>query len=78
LAIEIGATKIVIGNTSPSGKTGFSEETTSLVQRVIQCGEILGVEMADYIVFSYDDYSSWWHPRMQPKKSRKGKKLRIG
>jgi DNA repair protein RadC len=78
LAIEHGATKIVVGNTSPSGKIGFSEETSSMVQRMIQSGEILGIQMSDFIVFSDDDFTSWWNHREKARKKGKGKKLRIG
>lgn len=77
LALEHGATRIVVGNTHPSGAFTISDVTNALIEHMMKCGEIVGIELADFLVFSDVEYTSWHLQQESRKKSKKGKTLRI-
>lgn len=54
------AVKIILVHNHPSGKLQPSAEDRDITDRLIQCGRILHVDVADHVIISEKDYYSFW------------------
>ncbi|WP_457556207.1 JAB domain-containing protein [Candidatus Pyrohabitans sp.] len=50
LAIEVCAASIIVVHNHPSGDVEPSREDVSITQRLVEAGEILGIEVLDHII----------------------------
>lgn len=53
------AARILIGHNHPSNNSNPSLEDNLFTQRLIQAGEILGIELLDHIIVGQDTYFSY-------------------
>ena len=58
-AIEHCAASIILVHNHPSGNTNPSEDDRNLTKKLIDSGEILGIEVLDHIIVSSNDYFSF-------------------
>jgi DNA repair protein RadC len=57
LAILQNARSIIVAHNHPSGDTNPSKEDIELTKRLVEAGEILGIDVLDHLVIG-DDYTS--------------------
>ncbi|HSH24720.1 MAG TPA: JAB domain-containing protein [Massilibacterium sp.] len=57
-AIMNNGARIMLFHNHPSGDTDPSEADLSFTRRVIDCGEMLGIEVIDHIIVTENDYLS--------------------
>lgn len=57
-AILNRATSVVFAHNHPSGNLEFSYDDIELTSQLVKAGKILGIQVADHIVFSMDGYNS--------------------
>lgn len=58
-ALKCLATSIIIAHNHPSGDLKPSTEDLKITQRLTSAGELLGIDVADHLIFSADDYLSF-------------------
>jgi len=58
VAIQNSAAHIVIAHNHPSGDCTPSEEDIMTTRRLVEAGKLLGISIADHIIFSSEGYSS--------------------
>ena len=58
-AIKHCAASIILVHNHPSGNTNPSEDDRNLTKKLIDSGEILGIEVLDHIIVSSNDYFSF-------------------
>lgn len=58
-SILSNANKIIIAHNHPSGNIEPSNEDKNITNRLIKCGEILGIEILDHIIIGDDLYFSF-------------------
>lgn len=51
-AINLGAYAVIIGHNHPSGDSRPSEDDVALTKKLIQVGNIIGIEVKDHIIIS--------------------------
>ena len=59
MAVVNHTASIVIAHNHPSGEMEPSEADLSLTKRLVQAGEILGIEVIDHVIFSKDCFYSF-------------------
>lgn len=57
-AILANANSIVVGHNHPSGSTDPSYEDTEATRRLVEAGNLLGIEVLDHIIFTNDSFTS--------------------
>lgn len=57
-AIEHRATAVIIAHNHPSGNLEPSADDLELTLRLRRAGQLLGIELLDHVIFSYDNYRS--------------------
>ncbi|KRM13482.1 DNA repair protein RadC [Paucilactobacillus suebicus] len=63
-AIEAHAESIIIAHNHPSGMTKPSENDIEFTKRLVECGELLGIEVLDSFVVGDKDYLSMKESKM--------------
>ena len=58
-AIAHSAAHIIIAHNHPSGNAEPSEEDRIVTKRLVEAGKILGIEIADHVIVSQKDFSSF-------------------
>ena len=58
-AIQYLAAQIILAHNHPSGDTEPSEEDLKITKRLIEAGEILGIEVLDHIIIAKNDFCSF-------------------
>lgn len=58
-AILNNANKIVLIHNHPSGNTTPSNEDKNITKRLINCGELLGVEVIDHLILGDEEFFSF-------------------
>lgn len=58
VAVARCAASIILGHNHPSGDTSPSRDDTELTRRLVQAGEILGIEIVDHIIVGPEDHLS--------------------
>lgn len=57
-AILSNSASIIIGHNHPSGDPKPSREDIQITERLVKCGNILGIEVLDHIIIGFDCYIS--------------------
>ncbi len=57
-AVRYSAARIILAHNHPSGNTEPSEADFSFTRRVVDAGEMIGIEVIDHIIVGEDDYLS--------------------
>ena len=57
-AVRYSAARIIIAHNHPSGNTEPSEADYSFTRRMVDAGELMGIEVIDHIIIGDDDYLS--------------------
>jgi len=57
-AILSNAASIILCHNHPSGDTGVSTDDLVLTKRLVDAGEILGIEVLDHVIIGADNYLS--------------------
>lgn len=57
-AISAHAASVIFAHNHPSGNPEPSEEDTKLTKRLIEAGEIVGIEVLDHVIFTDNSYIS--------------------
>jgi len=58
-AIESGAKSVIIVHNHPSGNPTPSKEDIMVTKKIINAGELLGIEIIDHIIIGDNEYSSF-------------------
>jgi DNA repair protein RadC len=58
-AIELRAVSVIIGHNHPSGSVEPSTEDINMTKRLVDAGRILGIEIADHVVFTNTHHYSF-------------------
>lgn len=59
IAIRNHAAKILIAHNHPSGETNPSDDDIKITRRLVQAGELLGIEVIDHVIIGYDEFFSF-------------------
>ncbi len=59
LAIRSCASKVILVHNHPSGNSNPSEEDIFVTEKLIEAGEIVGIEIIDHVVIGRDSYWSY-------------------
>ena len=57
-AISASAAGVIFDHNHPSGDTQASEDDIQLTQRLIEAGEIIGIEVLDHVIVGYSSFLS--------------------
>ena len=57
-AVGISAASVILGHNHPSGDVTPSREDIELTRRMVQAGEIMGVEVVDHLIVASDKFLS--------------------
>lgn len=57
-AIELRAASVIVAHNHPSGDLTPSVQDINITKRLRQCGELLGIELIDHVVFTKNDFKS--------------------
>ncbi|OGK08800.1 hypothetical protein A2767_02725 [Candidatus Roizmanbacteria bacterium RIFCSPHIGHO2_01_FULL_35_10] len=57
-AVRISAAQIILSHNHPSGDSSPSDEDIKLTERLIEAGEILGIEVIDHVIVSEKGFTS--------------------
>lgn len=57
-AVELGAMAVVLAHNHPSGDPTPSHEDLSITRRIAAAADVLGVQLADHLIFGEDSYVS--------------------
>ena len=58
LAVEHSAASVILAHNHPSGDVSPSQDDLNLTRRLMQAGEILGIDVLDHIIVGSDDFIS--------------------
>ncbi|MGY3766543.1 RadC family protein [Vagococcus vulneris] len=59
LAVKSSAAKIVIAHNHPSGNPVPSKQDILFTERLVKCGEMLGIEVLDHLIIAAEGYVSF-------------------
>lgn len=68
LALETGATNIILCHNHPSGQLKPSQADTHLTQKIFSAGKLLDINVLDHIIVGRDDYFSFADNGIMPSK----------
>lgn len=57
-AVKYPTARIIIGHNHPSGNPEPSQADLIFTQRMIECGELMGIELLDHLIIGEDNYIS--------------------
>ena len=57
-AVGISAASVILGHNHPSGDVTPSREDIELTRRMVQAGEIMGIEVVDHLIVASDKFLS--------------------
>lgn len=58
-AVKHSAAQILIAHNHPSGEATPSEEDIAITKRLVEAGQILGIELTDHVIVTKGDYFSF-------------------
>lgn len=58
VALQAGATSMIISHNHPSGTLVASDQDLALTRRVAEAGKLLDIHLLDHIIITANDYSS--------------------
>lgn len=56
--VELSAASVILAHNHPSGDVSPSQDDINLTRRLVQAGEILGIDVLDHIIVGRDDFLS--------------------
>ncbi|OPY71362.1 MAG: hypothetical protein A4E62_01315 [Syntrophorhabdus sp. PtaU1.Bin002] len=56
-AIKQGAASVILGHNHPSGDTEPSQEDLQITKKIVEAGQIIGIEVLDHVIIGKRDYS---------------------
>lgn len=59
VALLCSGAGVILVHNHPSGETEPSKEDIVLTQRIVEAGQIMGIEVLDHIIIGYNDYFSF-------------------
>lgn len=57
-AVKYSAARIILVHNHPSGDTYPSENDIEFTKRVVECGQLMGIELLDHLIIGHQTYSS--------------------
>ena len=57
-AVKYPTARLLIAHNHPSGDPEPSQADLHFTQRMIQCGDLMGIELLDHFIIGHDDYVS--------------------
>lgn len=57
-AVAKNAAAVLVGHNHPSGDPSPSAEDLALTRRLVECGQLLGIELLDHLIIGRDGYRS--------------------
>lgn len=57
-AIELSAASVIMAHNHPTGDVSPSQDDINLTRRLVQAGEILGIDVLDHMIIGHDDFLS--------------------
>ena len=54
----MAAASIMLAHNHPSGSLEPSEADIATTRRLVECGQLMGIEVVDHIIVTKDEYSS--------------------
>ena len=57
-AVKYPTARLIIAHNHPSGDPEPSQADLHFTQRMIQCGDLMGIELLDHFIIGHDDYVS--------------------
>ena len=57
-AVELSAASVILAHNHPSGDVSPSQDDINLTRRLVQAGEILGIDVLDHVIVGRDDFIS--------------------
>ena len=57
-AVGLGAAAVIVAHNHPSGCARPSGDDLELTQRLIRCGELLGIELLDHVIVGRGEFLS--------------------
>lgn len=57
-AVRCSAARIILGHNHPSGNPEPSEADCAFTKRMVECGEMMGIEVLDHFVIGEQTYIS--------------------
>jgi DNA repair protein RadC len=64
-AIILGSASIIVAHNHPSGEVDPSVEDTKATKLLFEAGNLLGIKLADHIIFANDTFHSFQENRVQ-------------
>ena len=58
LAVALPVASVILAHNHPSGDVSPSQDDLNLTRRLVQVGEILGIDVLDHVIISCDDFLS--------------------
>ncbi len=58
LAVALPAASVILAHNHPSGDVSPSQDDINLTRRLVQAGEILGIDILDHLIIGSDDFLS--------------------
>ena len=56
--VELSAASVILAHNHPSGDVSPSQDDINLTRRLVQAGEILGIDVLDHVIIGRDDFLS--------------------
>ena len=57
-AVSQSAASVVLAHNRPSGDVSPSQDEIELTRRLVQAGEIMGIDVLDHLIIGADDFLS--------------------
>ena len=57
-SVEVSAASVILAHNHPSGDVSPSQDDINLTRRLVQAGELLGIDVLDHIIVGRDDFLS--------------------
>ena len=57
-AVQYHAASVILAHNHPSGDVSPSQDDINLTRRLVQAGEILGIDVLDHLIVGHDDFIS--------------------
>ena len=57
-AVKYSAARILLAHNHPSGNTEPSQADQLFTKRIVECGEMMGIEVLDHFIVGENDYIS--------------------
>ena len=56
--VALSAASVILAHNHPSGDVSPSQDDINLTRRLVQAGEIMGIDVLDHLIIGSDDFLS--------------------